>query len=95
MDLQKRNMELIWKTTHLEYLDPKTKSCEQEVQRIVHLQSVANQLPDSFTDTKRVTKSHIPAANTPARIEIPDEKAKSDEIVGCKESVEGHLVQKI
>jgi hypothetical protein len=26
--------------------------------------------PDAFTDTKRVTKSHIPALNAPARIEI-------------------------
>ncbi|XP_057550483.1 uncharacterized protein LOC130828534 [Amaranthus tricolor] len=74
-------MKLIWKGMHLEYLDPKTKSCEQEIQRNVQLQSVTNQLPDAFTDTKKVTKSHIPVANTPARIEIPDEKEKSDEIV--------------
>ncbi|CAL9011562.1 unnamed protein product [Prunus brigantina] len=26
---------------------------------------------DAFTDTGKVTKSHIPAANTPARIDIP------------------------
>ena len=37
----------------------------------MHLQNIANQLPDAFADTKMVTKSHIPAANTPARIEIP------------------------
>jgi len=45
--------------------------CEQEVQKIIHLQSVANQLPDAFVDTKNVVKSYIPAANAPARIEIP------------------------
>ena len=75
MDLQKRNMALIWKATHLEYLDPK-KSCEEEVQRIVHLQNVVNQLPNAFIDTKKVTKLHIPAANAHARIEIPDERQK-------------------
>ena len=44
------------------------------MQKIVHLQAIANQLPDVFTDTKRVTKSYIPAANAPARIEIPEIK---------------------
>ena len=37
----------------------------------MHLQEIANQLPDAFTDMKRVTKSYIPAVNAPARIEIP------------------------
>ncbi|XP_023895540.1 uncharacterized protein LOC112007428 [Quercus suber] len=41
------------------------------VQRIIHLQGIANQLPDVFTDNKKIVKSHIPAANTPARIEVP------------------------
>ena len=50
---------------------PYTKQCELEVQKIVHLQAIANQLSDAFIDTKRVTKSYIPAANAPARIEIP------------------------
>lgn len=49
------------------------------VQKIIHLQEVANQLPDAFTDTKRVTKSYIPAVNAPARIELPDRQ--SDEKV--------------
>ena len=31
-------------------------------------------MPDAFTDTKRVTKSYIPAANAPARIEIAEIK---------------------
>ena len=52
VDLQKRNTELIWKATHFEYLDPKTKLCEQEVHRIVHLQSVVDQLPDAYIDNK-------------------------------------------
>ena len=33
------------------------------MQKIVHLQTIANQLPDPFADTKRVTKSYIPVVN--------------------------------
>ena len=36
-----------------------------------------NQLPDAFIDSTKVTKSHIPAANIPARIEIPTGKLQS------------------
>ena len=43
---------------------------ELEVQRIIHLQSIANQLPDVFIDNMKIMKSHIPAANTPARIGV-------------------------
>ncbi|KAL0546737.1 hypothetical protein IC582_016650 [Cucumis melo] len=31
-------------------------------------------MPDAFTDTKKVTKSYIPAANAPSRIEIPTQQ---------------------
>ncbi|RVX05857.1 hypothetical protein CK203_023751 [Vitis vinifera] len=55
----------------MSHLDPRTNQCELEVQRIIHLQNLANQLPNAFIDTKKVTKSHIPAANTPARIDVP------------------------
>ncbi|RVW60155.1 hypothetical protein CK203_092317 [Vitis vinifera] len=50
----------------IRYLEPVT-----EVQRIVHLQGLANQLPDAFTDIKKVTKSHVLAVNAPARIDVP------------------------
>ncbi|RVW93168.1 Retrovirus-related Pol polyprotein from transposon TNT 1-94 [Vitis vinifera] len=63
--------EISWKTSTMTHLDPRTNQCELEVQRIIHLQNLANQLPDAFIDTKKVTKSHIPAANTPARIDVP------------------------
>ena len=53
------------------HLVPRTNQCELEVQMIIHLKNLANQLPDAFIDTKKVTKSHIPAANTPARIDVP------------------------
>ncbi|KAL0282394.1 UNVERIFIED_CONTAM: hypothetical protein Sangu_2952100 [Sesamum angustifolium] len=53
-------------------LDPSTNDSELEVQRIIHLQNVANRLPDAFIDTKKVTKSHILAENVPARLEVPE-----------------------
>nr|GEV55691.1 putative RNA-directed DNA polymerase [Tanacetum cinerariifolium] len=41
----------------------------------MHLQEIANQLPDAFKNTKRVTKSHIPTDNAPARVELPNKQA--------------------
>ena len=46
-------MDISWNEPSLLHLDPRTKQCESEVQKIVHLQAIANQLPDAFTDTKR------------------------------------------
>ncbi|KAJ9566529.1 hypothetical protein OSB04_002495 [Centaurea solstitialis] len=54
----------------LSYLDPQTKQCELKVQKIIQLQRLANQLPDIFTNPKRVTKSHVPAANAPIKINV-------------------------
>ncbi|BBN68200.1 hypothetical protein Prudu_329S000500 [Prunus dulcis] len=59
-----------WNVPTLSHLDPRTAQCENEVRRIVHLQSIANQMPDAFNDAAKVTKSHIPAANAPARIDV-------------------------
>ena len=50
--------------------DPRTNQCELEAQRIIYLQNLANQLPDALIDTKKVTKSYILTANTPARIDV-------------------------
>ena len=61
---------IIWNALTLTHLDSHTNQCELEVQRIIHLQNLANQLQDAFIDTKKVTKSYIPAANTPARIDV-------------------------
>ena len=36
------------------------------------MQNLANRLPDSFTDPKRVTKSHVLAINAPIRIDIQE-----------------------
>ena len=46
--------------------------------KIIHLHEIANQLPDAFTDTKRVTKSYITVVNTPARIEIPKGQSENE-----------------
>ena len=53
------------------HLNPRTNQCKLEVQRIIHLQNLANQLPDAFIHTKKVAKSHIPATNTPTLIDVP------------------------
>ena len=63
--------EITWNTPSLLHLDPRTEQSELEVQRILHLQDLADQLPDAFTDPNKVMKSHIPAVNTLAHIEIP------------------------
>ena len=64
--------EITWNASTLSHLDQRTNQCELEVQMIIHLQNLANQLPDVFVDTKKVTKSHIPAANVPARVDITE-----------------------
>ncbi|KAL0540982.1 hypothetical protein IC582_021009 [Cucumis melo] len=72
--IKKLENEIVWNVLLLSHLDPRTKQCELEVQKIIHLQSVANQMPDAFTDTKKVTKSYIPTANAPSKIEIPTQQ---------------------
>jgi len=54
----------------LSHLDHRTKQCEHEVQKIIHLQSLANQLSNAFTDPKSVTKSYMPAANAPIKMDV-------------------------
>ncbi|KAL8117671.1 hypothetical protein AgCh_015521 [Apium graveolens] len=60
----------------LSHYDPRTNQCELEVQKIIHLQEVANRLPDAFTNVKNVTKSHIPAVNVPCKIKLSEEDNK-------------------
>ncbi|KAK2376223.1 putative mitochondrial protein [Trifolium repens] len=63
--------EISWNELSLSHFDPRTKQCELEVQKIIHLQSLANQLPNAFTDPKGVTKSYIPAVNAPIKLDVP------------------------
>ena len=64
--------KITWNASTLSHLDQRTNQCELEVQMIIHLQNLTNQLPDSFVDTKKVTKSYIPVANVPARVDITE-----------------------
>ncbi|XP_017239634.1 uncharacterized protein LOC108212419 [Daucus carota subsp. sativus] len=73
--------EISWNTSSLNTFDPRTSQCDLEIQKIIHLQGIANQLPDEFTDINRVTKSHIPAMNAPAKIQVPE-----GEIIKANES---------
>jgi len=63
--------EIEWNATGLQSLDPRTSESELEVQRIIHLQNLANELLDAFTDHKKVTRSHTPAVNAPERVQVP------------------------
>ncbi|BBN67488.1 transposable element gene [Prunus dulcis] len=73
--------ELSWNVSTLSHLDPHTAQCENEVRRIVHLQSIANQMPDAFNDAAKVTKSHIPAANAPHGLMSIMDKAMCQQMV--------------
>ncbi|KAL0412076.1 UNVERIFIED_CONTAM: hypothetical protein Slati_3797300 [Sesamum latifolium] len=71
-DKEIKRKDIEWNATSLSFMDLRTNDSELEVQRIIHLQSVANRLPDALTNTKRVTKSHVLAENVPARLEVPE-----------------------
>jgi hypothetical protein len=68
--LAEARQEITWNNSTLSHFDHRTNECELEVQRIIHLQSIANQLPDVFTDNKKIVKSHIPTVNTLMKIEV-------------------------
>ncbi|KAL4026378.1 hypothetical protein IC575_014807 [Cucumis melo] len=51
--IKKLENEIAWNVSLLSHLDPRTKQYELEVQKIIHLQSVANQMPNAFTDTRK------------------------------------------
>ncbi|KAK6126928.1 hypothetical protein DH2020_039329 [Rehmannia glutinosa] len=78
-DKQKPVENLSWNEQSLSYLDPRTPKYESEVSRIIHLQNIANKLPDAFNDASKVTKTHTPAANVPTRIIVPEEHKKMND----------------
>jgi hypothetical protein len=69
--LPEARREITWNVSTLSHLDPRTNQSELKVQKIIHLQGIANQLPDVFTDSKKIVKSYISATNNPAWIEVP------------------------
>ena len=72
INVPEERRELSWTTPTLSHLDPRTAQSETEVHRILDLQSVAQSMPNAFTDLARVTRSHIPAANVPAKMDVPN-----------------------
>ncbi|XP_011101203.1 uncharacterized protein LOC105179290 [Sesamum indicum] len=72
VDKEIKKKDIAWNATSISFMDPRTNDSELEVQRIIHLQSVANRLPEALIDTKKVRKSHIPAENVPAHLDVPE-----------------------
>ncbi|KAL0355166.1 UNVERIFIED_CONTAM: hypothetical protein Sradi_3963500 [Sesamum radiatum] len=70
-DKEIKKKDIAWNATSMSFMDLRTNDSKLEVQQIIHLQSVANKLPDTLTDTKKVTKSYIPTENVPAHSEVP------------------------
>ena len=70
-NVQQEQQGLSWSVLTLSHLDPRTAQSEIEVRRILDLQNVADSMPDAFSDIAKVTRSHIPVANVPARIDVP------------------------
>lgn len=69
--LQRPTMnELKWQTTSIFWNDSRTRQCEDEVKRILQLARTVEEMLDAFNDFAQVKFSHIPAANTPARLQI-------------------------
>ena len=69
--LDAKSREITWHAMGIHAHDPRTAETEREVQKIIDLQSLANQLPDHFSDLKTMTKSHVHACNAPEKVEIP------------------------
>jgi hypothetical protein len=69
--------EIEWNAEGISFQDPRTMDTKQQVQRIIDLQNIANNLPDTFTDYKGVTKSYHPARNVPERVEVPNKTTQS------------------
>ena len=64
--------EINWDAQGISSSDPRTQETKQQVQKIIHLQHIANNLPEAFIDYKGVTKSSYPARNAPERVEVPN-----------------------
>nr|ABA98087.1 retrotransposon protein, putative, Ty1-copia subclass [Oryza sativa Japonica Group] len=69
---QKECQEIDWDAQGIPASDPRPTEAEFQVQKIIHLQRLANNLPDTFTNYKGVTKSFIPAQNAPEIVEVPN-----------------------
>jgi hypothetical protein len=68
---QKECSEIDWNAQGISSSDPRTQETGLQIRKIINLQHIANNLPDSFTDYKGVTKSYNPAINASERVEVP------------------------
>ncbi|XP_052291686.1 uncharacterized protein LOC127900572 [Citrus sinensis] len=64
--------EITWHASSLSHLDSHTNKSELKVKRIIHLQNIVNQIPNAFTDLRKITESYIPGKNALSRVEIPE-----------------------
>jgi len=69
---QNECQEINWDAQGISSSDPRTQETEQQVQKIINLQHIANNLLEAFIDYKGVTKSSYPARNAPERVEVPN-----------------------
>jgi hypothetical protein len=68
---QNKCQEINWNAQGISPSDPRTQETEQQVQKIINLQHITNNLLETFTDYKGVTKSSYRARNAPERVEVP------------------------
>ena len=80
----KERQEITWNASTMSHFDSRTNQCELEVQRTIHLENLANQLPYAFIDTKKVTKSHILATNVPKRIDVSKGQLENESQIHLK-----------
>ena len=71
--MHKLNSKISCNALGLNAIDPHTKQCESDVQRIIHMKNITN----AFNDSRNIMKSYIHAVNAPIRIEIPGNKSIS------------------
>ena len=67
---QKECQEIDWNAEGIPFSDPCTTETELQIQRIIDLQNITNNLPDTFSNYKGVTKSLHPTINVPKRVEV-------------------------
>ena len=64
--------EITWNESSLSHLDPRIKQSELEVQKIIHLQGLANQLPDALLIQQKL-QNHI------SRLQISQRELESQQ----------------
>ena len=57
--LPEAHHEITWNVSKLSHLDPHTNQCELKVQMIIHLQGIANQLPDVFLRREKYKRNKL------------------------------------